>query len=42
MSVHGKATLKDDDKLLSMELRCHKCKSAHAKHISGCQAPFPA
>ncbi|AES59709.2 putative adenylylsulfatase [Medicago truncatula] len=48
VSIHGKATLKDDDKLLSMELRCHKCKSAHPNiprlksHISSCQAPFPA
>ncbi|KAJ1416243.1 P-loop containing nucleoside triphosphate hydrolase [Sesbania bispinosa] len=44
---HGKATLKDD-KLLSMELRCHRCRSAHPNiprlksHISSCQAPFPA
>ncbi|CAK8569770.1 unnamed protein product [Lathyrus sativus] len=48
VSNHGKATLKDDDKLLSMELRCHRCKSAHPNiprlksHISSCQAPFPA
>lgn len=48
VSINGKATLKDDDKLLSMELRCHRCRSAHPNiprlksHISSCQAPFPA
>ncbi|KAK7287433.1 hypothetical protein RIF29_00710 [Crotalaria pallida] len=48
ISNHGKATLKDDDKLLSMELRCHRCRSAHPNiprlksHISSCKAPFPA
>lgn len=48
VSNHGKATLKDDEKLLSMELRCHRCRSAHPNiprlksHISSCQAPFPA
>ncbi|XP_027334935.1 transcription factor bHLH140 isoform X2 [Abrus precatorius] len=48
ISNHGKATLKDDDKLLSMELRCHRCRSAHPNiprlksHISSCQSPFPA
>ena len=25
----GKARLEDDDKVLSMELRCHRCRSAH-------------
>ncbi|CAK9172018.1 unnamed protein product [Ilex paraguariensis] len=45
---HGKATLKDDDRFLSMELRCHRCRSAHPNiprlktHISKCRAPFPA
>ncbi|KAJ7950009.1 transcription factor bHLH [Quillaja saponaria] len=45
---HGKATLKDDDRLLNMELRCHRCRSAHPNiprlksHITICQAPFPA
>ncbi|KAJ4979484.1 hypothetical protein NE237_010264 [Protea cynaroides] len=45
---YGKATLHDDEKLLSMELRCHRCRSAHPNiprlksHISNCQAPFPA
>lgn len=45
---HGKATLNDDDKLMSMELRCHRCRSAHPNiprlksHISSCKAPFPS
>ncbi|XVF08309.1 hypothetical protein REPUB_Repub06bG0215400 [Reevesia pubescens] len=45
---HGKATIQDDNKLLSMELCCHRCRSAHPSiprlksHISNCQAPFPA
>lgn len=48
ISNHGKATLKDDDSLLSMELRCHRCRSAHPSiprlksHISSCRAPFPS
>ncbi|KAK9123313.1 hypothetical protein Sjap_012915 [Stephania japonica] len=48
ISQHGKATLNADEKLLSMELRCHRCRSAHPNlprlksHISKCQAPFPA
>ncbi|KAL3830195.1 hypothetical protein ACJIZ3_018997 [Penstemon smallii] len=43
----GKVTLKND-KFLSMELRCHRCKSVHPNvprlkaHISSCQASFPA
>ncbi|OMO97623.1 Histidine triad (HIT) protein [Corchorus olitorius] len=43
----GKAIL-EDEKLLSMELRCHRCRSVHPNmprlksHISNCQAPFPA
>ncbi|PIN19858.1 Polynucleotide kinase 3' phosphatase [Handroanthus impetiginosus] len=43
----GTVTLKDD-KFLAMELRCHRCRSAHPNiprlksHISSCQAPFPA
>lgn len=45
---HGKATLKDDERYLSMELRCHRCRSAHPNiprlksHVSYCQSPFPA
>lgn len=48
VSNHGKATLNDDDKLMSMELRCHRCRSAHPNiprlksHISSCKAPFPS
>ncbi|GMN40376.1 hypothetical protein TIFTF001_009612 [Ficus carica] len=44
----GKARLKDDVKVLSMELRCHRCRSAHPSiprlksHITNCQALFPA
>ncbi|KAL0291675.1 UNVERIFIED_CONTAM: Transcription factor [Sesamum calycinum] len=43
----GRVTLKDD-KCLAMELRCHRCRSAHPNiprlkaHISSCQAPFSA
>ncbi|XP_022765845.1 transcription factor bHLH140-like [Durio zibethinus] len=46
-SNHGKATLQDDSRLLSMELCCHRCRSAHPtiprlkSHIRNCQAPFP-
>ncbi|KAF8402610.1 hypothetical protein HHK36_010699 [Tetracentron sinense] len=45
---YGKAILNNDDSLLSMELRCHRCRSAHPNiprlksHISNCRAPFPA
>ncbi|XP_043725001.1 transcription factor bHLH140 isoform X2 [Telopea speciosissima] len=45
---YGKATLHDDEKLLSMELRCHRCRSAHPNiprlksHIRNCRAPFHA
>ncbi|KAG7960897.1 hypothetical protein I3843_10G150400 [Carya illinoinensis] len=47
VSNHGKATLRDDESLLSTELRCHRCRSAHPNiprlksHISNCRAPFP-
>ncbi|GMY25543.1 transcription factor bHLH140 [Fagus crenata] len=47
VSNHGRATLRDDESLLSMELRCHRCRSAHPNiprlksHISNCRAPFP-
>ncbi|KAG9453531.1 hypothetical protein H6P81_006435 [Aristolochia fimbriata] len=43
----GEVTL-NDERLLSMEVRCHRCRSAHPNiprlkaHISKCQAPFPA
>ena len=48
VSSHGKARLEDDEKLFSMELRCHRCRSAHPNiprlkaHITNCKAPFPA
>ena len=48
VSNNGKAALRHDEKLLSMELRCHRCRSAHPNiprlksHISSCQASFPA
>ncbi|TQD79485.1 hypothetical protein C1H46_034949 [Malus baccata] len=48
VSSDGKAKLKDDDRLLSMELRCHRCRSAHPNiprlksHITNCRAPFPS
>lgn len=44
----GKATIQDEKRLMSMELRCHRCRSAHPNiprlksHISSCQASFPA
>lgn len=44
---NGLATIKDE-KLLSSELRCHRCKSAHPNipklksHIATCKAPFPS
>lgn len=47
LSKYGKATVRDDDSFRSMELRCHRCRSAHPNiprlktHISFCQAPFP-
>lgn len=46
LKQHGKAML-NDESLLSMELRCHKCRSAHPNiprlkaHISKCESPFP-
>ncbi|GFQ03513.1 transcription factor bhlh140 [Phtheirospermum japonicum] len=42
----GKVTLKNDN-LLAMELRCHRCRSAHPniprlkQHIKSCKASFP-
>ncbi|KAL6987864.1 Carboxylic ester hydrolase [Sarracenia purpurea var. burkii] len=44
----GRATLKGDDNVLSTELRCHRCRSAHPNiprlksHIGNCRSPFPA
>lgn len=43
----GKPSIQDEG-LLSKELRCHRCKSAHPNiprlksHINHCHAPFPA
>lgn len=43
----GKPSIQDEG-LLSKELRCHRCKSAHPNiprlksHINNCKAPFPA
>ncbi|KAL6574576.1 hypothetical protein OROMI_011861 [Orobanche minor] len=43
----GQVALKNDN-VLAMELRCHRCRSAHPNvprlksHIKSCQAPFPA
>ncbi|WOL06874.1 hypothetical protein Cni_G15608 [Canna indica] len=44
---HGVVTVNDDEKLLTKELRCHKCCSAHPNiprlksHITNCKAPLP-
>ncbi|XP_009376416.2 transcription factor bHLH140 [Pyrus x bretschneideri] len=48
VSSDGKAKLKEDDSMLSMELRCHRCRSAHPNiprlksHITNCRATFPS
>ncbi|CAI0440180.1 unnamed protein product [Linum tenue] len=49
ISSQGKATVSNDnEKHLSMELRCHRCRSAHPNiprlksHVKQCQAPFPS
>lgn len=45
---HGSAAISSDEKLLAMELRCHRCRSAHPNipklksHISSCKSSFPA
>ncbi|GAB2299123.1 hypothetical protein Dimus_033195 [Dionaea muscipula] len=47
VSSEGKATIREEESLLSMELRCHRCRSAHPNmprlksHIRNCQAAFP-
>lgn len=44
----GKVEINYDKNILSMELRCHRCRSAHPNiprlksHISNCKAPFPS
>ncbi|KAJ6819416.1 putative receptor-like protein kinase [Iris pallida] len=48
IDMYGSARLNDDEKLMSMELRCHRCRSAHPNiprlkaHISNCKASFPS
>jgi aprataxin len=45
---HGSATTSSDDKVLSMELRCHRCRSAHPNipklksHVANCKSSFPS
>ncbi|TVU47401.1 hypothetical protein EJB05_07001 [Eragrostis curvula] len=45
---HGSTTTSSDDKVLAMELRCHRCRSAHPNipklksHIANCKSPFPS
>uniref|UniRef100_A0A0D9VSX0 Macro domain-containing protein n=1 Tax=Leersia perrieri TaxID=77586 RepID=A0A0D9VSX0_9ORYZ len=45
---HGSATVSSDDKVLAMELRCHRCRSAHPNipklksHIANCKSSFPS
>ncbi|OAY74302.1 Transcription factor bHLH140 [Ananas comosus] len=45
---YGAAKVSGDEKLLAMELRCHRCRSAHPNipklksHIANCKASFPS
>ncbi|KAF8683810.1 hypothetical protein HU200_044745 [Digitaria exilis] len=45
---HGSATTSSDEKVLAMELRCHRCRSAHPNipklksHIASCKSSFPS
>ncbi|KAJ1297594.1 hypothetical protein BS78_01G388500 [Paspalum vaginatum] len=45
---HGSATTSSDEKVLAMELRCHRCRSAHPNipklksHIANCKSSFPS
>lgn len=45
---HGSATISPDEKLLAVELRCHRCRSAHPNipklksHIAACKSLFPS
>ncbi|KAK6943461.1 Aprataxin, C2HE/C2H2/C2HC zinc finger [Dillenia turbinata] len=47
VSTKGRVILEDDEQLLSKELRCHRCQSAHPNlprlksHIGNCRTPFP-
>ncbi|KAF0935954.1 hypothetical protein E2562_037444 [Oryza meyeriana var. granulata] len=44
----GSATISSDDRVLAMELRCHRCRSAHPNipklksHIANCKSSFPS
>uniref|UniRef100_A0ACD5XKH9 Uncharacterized protein n=1 Tax=Avena sativa TaxID=4498 RepID=A0ACD5XKH9_AVESA len=44
----GSATISPDEKILGMELRCHRCRSAHPNipklksHIAACKSSFPS
>ncbi|EEE58865.1 transcription factor bHLH140 [Oryza sativa Japonica Group] len=44
----GSATISSDDRVLAMELRCHRCRSAHPNipklksHIASCKSSFPS
>lgn len=44
---HGAAKI-NDEKLLTMELRCHRCRSAHPNiprlksHVANCKVSFPS
>ncbi|KAL5209444.1 hypothetical protein ABZP36_005067 [Zizania latifolia] len=43
----GSAAIRSDEKVLAMELRCHRCRSAHPNipklkaHIANCKSSFP-
>lgn len=45
---HGSVITSCDDKVLAMELRCHRCRSAHPNipklksHIANCKSSFPS
>jgi aprataxin len=45
---HGSVSISPDEKILAMELRCHRCKSAHPNipklksHIAACKSSFPS
>ncbi|ONL96967.1 Transcription factor bHLH140 [Zea mays] len=45
---NGSTTTSSDEKVLAMELRCHRCRSAHPNipklksHIAICKSPFPS
>lgn len=48
ISEERRPTLNDDEKFMSMELRCNRCRSAHPNiprlksHLLICKSPFPA